>query len=55
MIFYSLGNFVFDQGFSKETMSPGLLEVGITANGIEKAVLRQTSLTKYFELLPPEK
>lgn len=29
-IFYSLGNFIFDQRFSKETMTAGLVEVEIT-------------------------
>ena len=54
-VFYSLGNFVFDQGFSKETMTPGFLEMEISKDGIESAVLKNGSMTKYFEVIPPEK
>lgn len=54
-IFYSLGNFVFDQGFSKETMIPGFLEIVVSKKGIESAILKKGSMTDYFEVIPPEK
>ncbi len=50
-IAYSLGNFVFDQGFSRETMKGGLLKVKIdTGNkNIESAKLYPVCLNKYFQ------
>lgn len=52
-IFYSLGNFVFDQNFSEETMTPGFLEVGISKQGIDSALLKKGSLTKFYQAIPP--
>lgn len=52
-IFYSLGNFIFDQSFSKETMTPGFLEVTVSTLGIESALLRRGSMTQYYEVIPP--
>ena len=51
-IIYSLGNFIFDQYFSPETMSGGLLEVEVNPNTklIEKATLKKVSLNKKFQI-----
>jgi len=51
-IVYSLGNFIFDQYFSPETMEGGLLEVEVNPNTklIEKVSLRKTFLNKMFQL-----
>lgn len=53
-IFYSLGNFIFDQSFSEETMTPGFLEVEISKQGISSVILKKGSMTKFYEVLPPE-
>ncbi len=52
-IFYSLGNFIFDQSFSDETMTTGLLEIVLDKNEIVSAELKTGELTKYYELIPP--
>jgi poly-gamma-glutamate capsule biosynthesis protein CapA/YwtB (metallophosphatase superfamily) len=51
-IIYSLGNFIFDQYFSVETMQGGLLEVeiGSKSKKIEKVNLRKVFLNKYFQV-----
>lgn len=51
-IAYSLGNFVFDQYFSKETMQGGLLEVEINPGSkrIEKVALKKVILNKLFQI-----
>lgn len=49
-IFYSLGNFIFDQDFSDETMTAGLLEVEIVAKKIKQVNLRQAKLNKNFQV-----
>jgi len=54
-IFYSLGNFVFDQYFSEETMTPGLLEVEIRDREVYSAVLRSGKISGRFQFLPPGK
>ena len=48
-IFYSLGNFVFDQGFSEETMKGLLLEVIIKDKEIEKINLKEIKINEYFQ------
>jgi poly-gamma-glutamate capsule biosynthesis protein CapA/YwtB (metallophosphatase superfamily) len=51
-IAYSLGNFIFDQYFSPETMQGGLLEVEVNLNNkqIEKITLKKVFLNKMFQI-----
>ncbi len=50
IIAYSLGNFIFDQNFSKETMRGLMLEVTISPNGKIKSFKKQTTkLNKFFQ------
>lgn len=51
-IMYSLGNFIFDQYFSKETMQGGLLEVEINSENkkIEKVKLKKVYLNKFYQI-----
>ncbi|MDO8470315.1 MAG: CapA family protein [bacterium] len=53
-IFYSLGNFVFDQSFSTSTMTAGLLEVDIAGGSIVRTNLRQGTINRNFQPSPPE-
>ncbi len=48
-IVYSLGNFIFDQYFSKETMEGGLLKVEIVDKKISSVVLNKVKLNKYYQ------
>ncbi|MDD5433209.1 MAG: CapA family protein [Candidatus Pacebacteria bacterium] len=48
-IAYSLGNFVFDQYFSPETMEGGLLKVEIKDKKIRNVVLEKVKLNKYYQ------
>jgi poly-gamma-glutamate synthesis protein (capsule biosynthesis protein) len=48
-IAYSLGNFVFDQGFSKETMQGLLLKVIIEGNKIKEIVPINIKINKFFQ------
>ena len=51
-ITYSLGNFIFDQNFSPETMQGGLLEVEVNLNTklIEKVNLKKVLLNNKFQI-----
>lgn len=51
-IMYSLGNFIFDQNFSEETMQGGLLEVEVNQNTklIEKVILKKVLLNSKFQI-----
>jgi len=51
-IFYSLGNFVFDQNFSKETMIGGLVEVEINpiSKKINNIYFRKSFLNSDFQI-----
>lgn len=51
-IMYSLGNFIFDQYFSPETMQGGLLEVEVNPvnKKIEKVTLKKVNLNKYYQV-----
>jgi len=53
-IFYSLGNLIFDQNFSEETMTPGLLEVEIKEKKITSTTLKKAKLNKFYQLIPPK-
>jgi poly-gamma-glutamate synthesis protein (capsule biosynthesis protein) len=48
-IFYSLGNFIFDQNFSEETMTAGLLEVEIKGR-LLNVNFRKAKLNKNFQI-----
>ena len=48
-IAYSLGNFVFDQGFSEETMEGLLLEVIIEDNKIKELNQKEIKISKSFQ------
>lgn len=48
-IAYSLGNFVFDQDFSEETMEGLVLEVRFKQGKIKKVTPRRVTLNKYFQ------
>ncbi len=51
-IFYSLGNFIFDQNFSKETMEGGLVEVEIDVltKKIKNIYFRKSYLNENFQI-----
>jgi poly-gamma-glutamate synthesis protein (capsule biosynthesis protein) len=49
-IFYSLGNFIFDQNFSQETMKGGLVEVTIENKKIKDINFRYAYLNKNFQI-----
>lgn len=48
-IAYSLGNFVFDQGFSPETMEGMLLEVNIEGKQITQVIPRVIRINRHFQ------
>jgi len=48
-IAYSLGNFVFDQNFSKETMQGSLLEIVITNGRIKEVKERKVNISEFFQ------
>ncbi|MFA6274129.1 MAG: CapA family protein [Candidatus Paceibacterota bacterium] len=48
-IAYSLGNFIFDQGFSKNTMEGMLLEIKLYKNGEMTTKKNVIKLTKFFQ------
>ena len=48
-IAYSLGNFIFDQGFSEETMRGMILKVIVKEGKIEEVIPVETKINKYFQ------
>jgi poly-gamma-glutamate synthesis protein (capsule biosynthesis protein) len=48
-IAYSLGNFVFDQKFSKETMEGLMLKVSIENGKIEKVIPIRIKINQFFQ------
>jgi len=48
-IAYSLGNFVFDQGFSAETMNSMLLKVNVKDNQIKKVTPLGVTINEYYQ------
>jgi len=48
-IFYSLGNFVFDQGFSKETMKGQIVKVTIKDKKIQDITPIDIKMNEYFQ------
>lgn len=49
-IFYSLGNFIFDQSFSKETMKGGLVEVVLEKKNLEDIYYRWSYLNNDYQI-----
>lgn len=49
-IFYSLGNFIFDQNFSKETMKGGLVEVALENKNIREIYYRWSYLSNDYQV-----
>ncbi len=48
-IAYSLGNFIFDMGFSEETMKGMILEVMIENKDIKEVIQREIKISPYFQ------
>jgi len=48
-IFYSLGNFIFDQGFSEKTMKGQMLEILIKDGKIKELIPKEIRLNNYFQ------
>ncbi len=48
-IFYSLGNFVFDQGFSEETMRGQIIEILIEGGKIKEAIPKEIKINDFFQ------
>jgi len=48
-IFYSLGNFVFDQSFSQETMSGEILEILIKDGKINELIPKKIKINEFFQ------
>ncbi len=48
-IFYSLGNFVFDQSFSEETMRGEILEILIKDGKVNELIPKKIKLNNYFQ------
>jgi len=48
-IFYSLGNFIFDQSFSEETMKGQIVEVLIENKQIKKIIAEEIKINKFFQ------
>lgn len=53
-IFYGLGNFVFDQGFSPETMKGKIVEVVVEDKKIKRVLAKEIKINEFFqpELIP---
>ena len=48
-IFYSLGNFIFDQGFSEETTKGQIVEVLIEDKKIKEVIPKEIKINDYFQ------
>ena len=49
-IFYSLGNFIFDQGFSEETMKGQIVEILIEEGEIKEVYPREIKINEFFQV-----
>ena len=47
--FYSLGNFIFDQGFSEETMKSKVIEVKIQDKKIKSVLTKKIKINEFFQ------
>ncbi len=48
-IFYSLGNFIFDQSFSKETMESQIVEIKIEDKTIKEVKIKEIKINDFFQ------
>jgi poly-gamma-glutamate synthesis protein (capsule biosynthesis protein) len=48
-IFYSLGNFIFDQGFSEETMKSQIIELLVEDNKIKEIISKKIKINDFFQ------
>jgi len=48
-IFYSLGNFVFDQSFSEQTMQGEIVEIKIEDKKITEVIKKQIKINEFFQ------
>ncbi|MDP2864107.1 MAG: CapA family protein, partial [bacterium] len=48
-IFYSLGNFIFDQSFSEETMQGQIVEVLIENKQIKEVIAKEIKINNFFQ------
>ncbi|MBM4177548.1 CapA family protein, partial [Candidatus Gribaldobacteria bacterium] len=48
-IAYSLGNFIFDQAFSEETMQGGWLEITLKGKEIKEVILKKVKLNEFYQ------
>ncbi|MDP3996061.1 MAG: CapA family protein [bacterium] len=48
-IFYSLGNFVFDQSFSEETMQSQIIELSIEGSKIKEVNIAEIKINDFFQ------
>src|SRR4030065_2432955 len=48
-IFYSLGNFIFDQSFSKETMESQIIEIKIEDKIIKEVKTKEVKINDFFQ------
>lgn len=48
-IFYSLGNFIFDQDFSEETMKGEIVKLIVEDGKIKEAIPMKTKINEYFQ------
>ena len=51
-IFYSLGNFVFDQGFSEETLEGEIVEIAIENKKIKQVFPKRIKINEFFQPEP---
>lgn len=49
LIFYSLGNFVFDQGFSEETMRGETIKILIENDKIKEVIPKEIKINEFFQ------
>jgi len=47
--FYSLGNFIFDQGFSEKTMASQIIEINIQNKEIKEIIKKDVKINEFFQ------
>jgi poly-gamma-glutamate synthesis protein (capsule biosynthesis protein) len=48
-VFYSLGNFIFDQNFSEQTMQSEIVEIKIEDKKITEVAIKQVKINEFFQ------
>ncbi|HXK32210.1 MAG TPA: CapA family protein, partial [Candidatus Paceibacterota bacterium] len=48
-VFYSLGNFIFDQSFSEQTMQSEIVEITIENKKIKEVTAKQIKINEFFQ------